>query len=205
MKLLIVAATEKEIGPFLQQAPPVQADVLITGVGMVATAYHLGKKISEQNYDLILNVGIAGTFDRNIPLGTLVNVTEDTLAELGAEDGEKWLSIEELGFGTSTYSSVSPLKHNHISALRVCRGITVNTVHGHTPSIQQILTRYPGVQIESMEGAAVFYAASQAKTPALQIRAISNYVELRNRETWDIPRAIQNLNSWLTDFIRSIA
>lgn len=203
MKPLIVAATEKEIAPFLQQGPPAQADVLITGVGMVATAYHVGHHIRDQHYDLILNVGIAGAFDRSIALGTVVHVVEDTLAELGAEDGENWLSIADLGFGKSSYTSPAPVTNKHVQALPTCHGITVNTVHGHEATIQQVLARYPDVQVESMEGAAVFYAAEQANIPALQIRAISNYVEQRNREWWDIPRAVQNLNNWLTDFIRS--
>jgi futalosine hydrolase len=58
-------------------------------------------------------------------------------------------------------------------------------------------------QIESMEGAAFFYACRQLNVPCLQIRAVSNYVEKRNRDNWHIGLAIKNLNkfamSWLTD------
>jgi futalosine hydrolase len=55
-----------------------------------------------------------------------------------------------------------------------------------------------------MEGAAVFYVAQQEKIPALQIRAISNLVEKRNKDNWDIPLAIKNLNEWLILFSSSL-
>jgi futalosine hydrolase len=38
----------------------------------------------------------------------------------------------------------------------------------------------------------------------LQIRSISNYVELRNKENWNIPLAINNLNIELEKIINSL-
>ncbi|MCY1528458.1 Futalosine hydrolase [compost metagenome] len=52
-----------------------------------------------------------------------------------------------------------------------------------------------------MEGAAVFYAAEQLHIPSAQIRCISNYVEKRNREKWEIGLAIANLNEWLVKYL----
>ena len=74
MKLLIVAATEAEIAPTLAHFNLIgnsfieseRFDVVITGVGMVATAIALGQRLNE-NYNLVLNVGIAGSFAKNIP------------------------------------------------------------------------------------------------------------------------------------------
>jgi len=54
---------------------------------------------------------------------------------------------------------------------------------------------------ESMEGAAFFYACKQAGVPCLQIRAVSNYVEKRNRDAWQIGLAIKNLNSFAAEFL----
>ncbi|MNV96073.1 hypothetical protein D3C71_1910350 [compost metagenome] len=48
-----------------------------------------------------------------------------------------------------------------------------------------------------MEGAAVFYAADKMTIPVIEIRGISNYVERRNRATWNIPLAIMNSNKAL--------
>ncbi len=56
--------------------------------------------------------------------------------------------------------------------------------------------------MESMEGAAVFYAALRFNTPCVQIRAVSNFVEPRNRESWEIGKALTALGIVLAD-IRS--
>jgi len=200
MKILTIAATEGEIAPFLRspagQAP--ETDVLVTGVGMVATAFALGKRLATHRYDLLLNVGIAGSFDRSIPLGDVVCVYQDTFAELGAEDGDDFLPSDELGLGEHTFEGVQQ-GHKGLDTLRKCRGITVNKVHGNDAAIAEIIRRL-NPQTESMEGAAVFYAAHQLALPALQVRAISNYVERRNRTSWEIATAVENLNHWLGAF-----
>ena len=45
-----------------------------------------------------------------------------------------------------------------------------------------------------MEGAAVFKVCKEMKVPCIQIRSISNKVERRNKENWDLDLAISNLN-----------
>ena len=206
MKTLIVAATEAEIAPTLAQfnlsgnsfIETEKFDVLITGVGMVATAFALGQKL-QQNYSLVLNVGIAGSFDKHISLGQVVNIVNDTFAELGAEDHEDFISLPQLGFGENSF------KNNTLYAtgLKTVSGITVNKVHGNAKSIEQTIKRYQPAT-ESMEGAAVFYACQKLNISALQIRSISNYVEPRNRANWQIGLAVKNLNDWLINFIEKL-
>lgn len=207
MKTLVVAATYQEIsGLFEHFNWPNEAfvqtkdlDVLITGVGMTATAFALGRYLSAA-YDLVLNLGIAGAFTQELALGQLVNITEDTFAELGAEDRDQFLTIDELGFGAGMYRNNNPQPHPLAAQLVSAKGITVNTVHGHKKTIAAIYERLQP-QTESMEGAAVFYACAQLSIPCLQVRAISNYVEERNKESWKIGLAIQNLNQWALNFL----
>ncbi|MCZ4224209.1 futalosine hydrolase [Pedobacter rhodius] len=203
MKTLVVAATKAEL-TFLYQHFNLQEgdfiedknfDVLITGVGMVATAFALGKHLSSK-YKLVLNLGIAGAFDRGLKLGSLVNITEDTFAELGAEDGEHFLTITDLGFGENTYKSNSNVNLN----LPEVSGITVNRVSGNEKNIRNLSERL-NPKTESMEGAAVLFACKQEKTDCLQVRSISNYVEPRNRDKWKIGLAIKNLNDWAIAFL----
>ncbi|MFN0290591.1 futalosine hydrolase [Pedobacter helvus] len=206
MKLLLVAATEAEIAATLAYfnlkasrfIETDKFDVLITGVGMVATAFALGQKL-HHNYSLVLNVGIAGSFYKEISLGELVNITQDTFAELGAEDDEKFISLPQLGFGKNEFSSLANTK----LTLRQVTGITVNKVHGNAHSIEKTIALYHP-QTESMEGAAVFYACAELGIPALQVRSISNYVETRNRENWQIALAVKNLNNWLIGFLKTM-
>jgi len=204
MEILVIAATAAEISPFLR-LPEQQRrgiDVLVTGVGMVATAFAVGGRLAAARYDLLVNVGIAGSFDRTIPLGEVVNVYQDTLAELGAADGELFADSEALGLAPHTFRNSPHLAGAVLDGLRTCKGITVNTVHGNPSAIAAIVQRLKP-DTESMEGAAVFYAAHQSGIPAVQVRAISNYVERRNKASWQIPLAIENLNRWLAAFAQT--
>lgn len=82
-------------------------------------------------------------------------------------------------------------------------GITVNTVHGNSDSIKKVVRRFHP-DIETMEGAAFFYACSQQKIPCLQIRAVSNYVAMRNKSAWNIPLAVKNLNETVIKILDEI-
>jgi len=203
MRVLVVAATEFEVGELSQESrvKNQDIDILITGVGMVATAFALGKHLASNQYDLAINLGIAGSFDRGIALGEVVEVVEDRFSELGAEDDKTFLTIDELGFGESVFRSTYDLPDSF--GLKKVSAATVNTVHGNEVNIQKLTSRI-NPQIESMEGAAFFYACKQAGVPSLQIRAVSNYVEKRDRDAWQIGLAIKNLNSFAVDLLKQI-
>ncbi len=213
MNILIVAATKEEVLPLLgkysfQKIENIYSyhdiDVLIAGVGMVAIAFAMGKNLHKK-YDLVLNAGIAGSFNKTIQIGDVVNVTEDIFSELGAEDGEEFLSIEEMGLGGSSKFEVrsSKFENSILDLLPKVKAITVNTVHGNDVSIKKITERLNS-DVETMEGAAFMYACEKINVPHVQIRAISNYVEKRDKSKWNIPLAITNLNNTLIQFIESL-
>jgi futalosine hydrolase len=84
------------------------------------------------------------------------------------------------------------VKNSVIDALETVSALTVNTAHGDEKSIEKIKTLF-NPQVESMEGAAFFYACLFEGITCSQIRTISNKVEKRNRDSWDIPLAVKNL------------
>jgi futalosine hydrolase len=176
VNILIVTATEGEIS-LLKSGPRGQhtLDVLVTGVGMVATAARTAQALGRGTYDLALNLGVCGSFDPAYAPGTVVHVTRDRISELGCEDGEEFLPIEQLGLGAE--GDV----------------ITVNTVHGSEQSIAAVLERFRP-EVESMEGAAFAYACDISDIAYAQVRAVSNIVERRNRKAWKLDVAIRNLN-----------
>ena len=45
-----------------------------------------------------------------------------------------------------------------------------------------------------MEGASVFKVCEEFNVPCMQIRSISNKVEKRSKNNWDLDLAIRNLN-----------
>jgi futalosine hydrolase len=64
---------------------------------MVFTTFYLSSILVNEKYDYAINVGVAGAIDKSIGLGEVVNVVQDYFYELGAEDGENWLDINDLG------------------------------------------------------------------------------------------------------------
>jgi len=206
MRLLIVAATESEVQSLKWEVESRTQDLtfLVTGVGMVATAFALGKHLATNKYDLAINLGIAGAFDRSIGLGEVVEIIEDTFAELGAEDDDGFITIDQLGFGTGTFKPTTTLSSfNKSIVMKTATATTINTVNGNEASIKKITERL-NPQTESMEGAAFFYACNQMNIPCIQIRSVSNYVEKRNRDTWKIGLAIKNLNTFALGFLKQL-
>lgn len=220
MNILIVSATHFEVKPlldFLDIQYPVNGlndgnkkikdhyiKVLITGIGMVNTAFMMGKFIDNQ-YELILNVGVCGAFNKTLNLGDLVNITTDVLSELGAEDGNDFLTYDQLNLaGEYIFKDSSNQHHyNAINTLKQVKGITVNTIHGNENSIAKAEKLFKA-DVESMEGAAFFSSCDDFNGDYFQIRAISNYVEKRDKSKWQMPLAITNLNDFVIKFINEI-
>jgi futalosine hydrolase len=223
MNILIVAATSLEIDPLLKKLEKEKElfqnltryrfddlvlDVLITGVGMVATAYWTGKVLANYKYDAAINAGICGSFNRDLVLGEVVNVISDMFPETGAESGEYFLSLldlkllerDEFPFKDGKLVNNSMFKSDTISGLKPVSGVTVNTVHGNSRSIARFRERFEA-DVESMEGASFFYSCFQENVRCLQLRAISNYVEPRDTSQWKIGEAIRNMNLALMNIL----
>jgi futalosine hydrolase len=200
MRLVVVAATPDEVPDFRGLAhgsrwPAHDIDLLVTGAGMVATAARLSRALAVNRYDLALNLGVCGSFDPALPPATVVHVVSDRIAELGAEDHDAFLTIDELGLlrgDDVQLVNTTPPAVEALSRLPPVRGITVNTVHGRADSIAAIVERlHP--QIETMEGAAFMYACRIAGVPFAQVRAVSNMVVPRDRGAWRMEQAIASL------------
>ncbi len=220
MKILLVAATPPETAIIrtklrieMQQNSlgsahfgSYQIDLLHTGIGMVNTAYQLGAYLAKKEPELAINLGIAGSFDRNLSLGEVVEVRTEIFAELGAQDGSRFLSLKEMDFPLLTLKDQTLYTHLHTPHsspfdLPELLGITVNTVHGDTESIARTSHRW-SPDIETMEGGAFFHAFLQKNTPFYQIRGISNYVEKRDKSKWNIPIALKNVQEYLLKILK---
>tara|TARA_B100001758_G_C18405894_1_gene612048 strand:- start:2459 stop:3037 length:579 start_codon:yes stop_codon:yes gene_type:complete len=192
MKILLLAASSDEIIKeyFLNY------EILISGIGMVNTTYAITRHLSANSYDLVINMGVAGCFDSFLKIGDVVEVIEDTLSEIGFEDGLKFEQFSDFDI-RSTFTVEGK------TSLQKVKGITVNKVHGNEDSIAKIVRRLRP-DIESMEGAAVFKVCKEFAIPCIQLRAISNKVERRNKENWNLPLAIKNLNRTVQQVISDL-
>jgi futalosine hydrolase len=212
VRILIVSATAAEVDPAVKETRHHHdIDRLVTGVGMVATAARCAQALARQRYDVALNLGVCGSFDRALPPGTVVHVVTDRIAELGAEDGGRFLTIHDLQlldedeppFRGGRLSNDAPPVNAALSGLPAVHAVTVNTVHGDERSIDAVVRRFQP-QVESMEGAAFMYACLVQGVRFAQVRAVSNIVERRNRGAWTLKEAIDNLGAAAADIIRTL-
>ena len=90
-----------------------------------------------------------------------------------------------------------------IESLPKVNGITVNTVHGNKDSIAKVVKKF-NPTVESMEGAAFMQCCDWTGLKHVQLRAVSNYVEVRNKDNWNIPLAIKNLNNTLINILETL-
>ena len=208
MKILVIAATDIELKPFLKAKH--SCDILITGVGIAATVYQLQKKIGQKKYDYIIQAGIAGTFDKTLGLGKTVIVKKDCFGDLGMEENGKFSTLFDNGFlkkNTSPYSNgwlVNANKKLKQFSLPIVSAVTVQKVSDSKKQTKQLIETFQPT-IESMEGAAFHYVCIQEKISFLQIRGISNHVGIRDKSTWKMKQAIENLNEELARVVLSLA
>lgn len=207
--LLITAATTYEVehltkGLSIEQGviTPIKPGVslLVTGVGAVPTAFYLTKILANEPNLSVVNIGVAGTYSKDIGLGSVVIVQRDTFADYGADDKGSFLSQFDLGLANpNTFPYQNGWMHwKHHDLFSVAdkyqrvTGITLAKASGSETVIKQLMERF-SPQIETMECASVFYVCLQLNVPFICIRSISNQVEPRNREQWNMPLAINNL------------
>jgi futalosine hydrolase len=215
MRVIITAATVGEWMPsFLQmntlytgESQRLKVQFHQSGVGMLATAVSLTKLVLEDKPDLIIQAGIAGTFDHTNQLGKLVVIKDETLGDMGVEEDGKWKDIFDLKLEKSSYHPFEKrklpnawLEKYNLLKLPEVSAVTVNEISTNPARIQQLIKKY-NPSTESMEGAALHYICRETNTPFIQIRALSNYIGERNKANWKIKEAIGNLNEGLLKYI----
>jgi futalosine hydrolase len=221
MKILIVSASSTEIKEirdkltFINKLSPnlsaykfgkLNIDLLITGYGSVFTTFYLTRTLQANSYDLAINAGVAGSFDYFLEQGFVVNVISDQFADVGFEDknefytlGEKeMLNEDSFPFTGEVMHTLGNYEIEEVDSLIPVKAITVNTIHTSQEKIQRLKNKYKA-EIETMDGAAFFYVCLMEKVPFLQIRSVSNFVEIRRVENWYLPLALKNLTRSLMD------
>jgi len=210
--ILVVAATAKEINPFIEltRAGDINnADILISGIGLTASTYHLAKQLALKKYDLVIQAGVAGCFDLRIPLGGVVAVKQDAIADQSVVELQKLKTLFDLKLvpqdqypykkGWLINPNKDVLKK---TKLKIVRGISVNQISTSKQMIKFYRDVFDPVT-ESMEGAALHYVCISENIPFVQLRSISNYIGERNKKKWDMMDSITNLNEVLIKTIKN--
>lgn len=207
---MITAATHAELQPAMEALVNLSdADIqfYVTGIGMLATAVSLTKIIMRQQPDLVIQIGIAGTFNNTLTLGKVIIIKADYIGDMGVEEDGVWKDIFDLNlieadsFPYTQKAIINPylLKLNNLKLDEV-DAITVNEISTNKQRIKQLQAKY-NATIESMEGAALHYVCKDLQVQFLQIRSISNYIGERDKTKWQMHLAITNLNETLIELI----
>ena len=215
MRVIITAATVAEWMPsFLEmnhlytgESQRLKVQFHQSGVGILAAAISITRMVYEEKPDLIIQAGIAGTFNKKMNLGKVVAVNNEMLGDTGVEEEGKWKDLFDLKLEKSSYHPFEKrklpnqhLKEYNLLGLPEVSSITVNEITSNKERIDQLIKKYEPV-IESMEGAALHYVCREMNIPFIQIRSISNYVGERDKTKWKMKEAIENLNQTLLKYV----
>lgn len=185
---------------------------LVTGVGSVASAWALKNWFAVNGKpDLAINAGIAGSYNEELNAGDIVMPYVDCFADAGIEDRENFITLFEAGL---TKANEFPYKDGHLYSdpayfnklkdiIKPVKAITLNTATGSETSKAKWMKKF-NPDIETMEGATFFYICTLEEIPFLAIRAISNKVEPRNRSSWNIALALNNLSEKLIEILLTL-
>lgn len=214
MNCLIAAATPIEIAPLLQELSKgiredMEIDMLITGIGLMASTYALQKQISIKRPDLIIQAGVGGCFNRKMPLGTVVAIGQDCVADQSVQELKKLKTLFDLQlvpadqFPFKKGWLVNPWKGFRGLGLPKVNAISVNEITTDPRRVQQYKKLFAPV-IESMEGAGLHYVCLMEQIPFLQLRSVSNYIAERNKKNWKLSEAVTQLNKALLQVLQKL-
>lgn len=226
-KILLVTATAFEVQPALAHygvsekwahrlgvagtvVETEALDVLISGVGQLQSAVHITSCLRAAQYDIVLQAGLAGSFSPQYPKCSIVTVSEEVLADLGAESESGYLDIADMGLLSLNQPpfTAGVLKNPHQNFLEqtrlpCVRSATVNRTLSDPRSIGWVAGRY-APDVVNMEGAALFHACLTVGVPFLELRAVSDLVGPRDKAAWDIPGAVRALNEHVVRVVEGL-
>lgn len=212
MNCLIIAATPLELSPLLTNLHDHKGkdiDVLITGIGLTATTYSLMKQLQIKRPDCIIQAGVGGSFDHNFPLGSVVAVKQEAIADQSVIELNKLKTLFDLKL---VPQNQFPFKNGWLTnnsellkktKLKKVKGISVNEITTNRQKVNFYKETFNPV-VESMEGAALHYVCLMEKIPFIQLRAISNYIAERNKKNWNMKESIINLNHQLIGLLENL-
>ena len=189
--------------------------LLHTGIGSVNAAHALTCQLEEQLPDLVIQFGIGGAYvPTGLPIRSVVLATEEIYGDVGVVTPEGWKPADEIGIplvhGDPPHFNRFPLDSQLVAtAAKICGVrcgpfITVSQCSGvqadrRCPSM---LASMHCVKAWKVPPPPIFVLYTSV--PFLEIRGISNLVEDRQPDRWDIPGAADAAQSALIKIISNM-
>ncbi|MFM8591845.1 MAG: hypothetical protein ACKOA3_02985 [Sphingomonadales bacterium] len=214
MNCLVVAATPLEIAPLIEQLPTAipknrEVDILITGIGLIATTYALQRQFNIKRPDLVIQAGVGGCFDKRMALGAVMAIKQDCVADQSVVELKKLKTLFDLQLVPANQFPYkkgwlrNPWKGLRTLGIRSVSAISVNEITTDPRRVLLYKKLFAPV-IESMEGAALHYVCLQEQVPFLQLRSVSNYIAERNKKNWNMHKAVAELNNTLLNVLNGL-
>ncbi|MBM3280107.1 MAG: futalosine hydrolase [Candidatus Handelsmanbacteria bacterium] len=176
------------------------------GIGAVNTAHALTCALQALQPGLVLQAGVGGAYPgAGLGIGDVALASAENYGDLGVRTPDGWQPAEVIGIPVLqqerpffNHFPVDPdLLARAEAALRgglkgvgLCHGpfVTVQECSGLASLGAERAARFSGV-CENMEGAAAAHLCRLYQIPFIEVRGISNLVEDRRRESWNLPLA----------------
>jgi len=185
MKLLVIFPTQTE-AQFFSHPDAITA---IGGVGLSATAYSVTKLISLHQPDWILMAGIAGVYPHSKwKIGDVVVVERECEADLGFFTQSGFAHLADLNIAMD-FQVTKWWSCPHVSQLK---GILPLVSSNSMNAAMAPFINTEDVDIENMEGAAFFQVCLAEQRKFLELRSISNIVEIGD-DNWNMEGSIRAL------------
>ncbi len=216
MRVIITAATNLELDGCAKKASQVfkksklKISFHATGIGMLASGVKLTQLATTHKPDLMIQMGIAGSYSKTEPLGKVIVVASESIADLGVRENGTFKDLFETVFHKENEAPFKKRKliNQGIKKVNLLKsdsaaGVTINEITTSPKRIKEIIEAHNPV-LESMEGAALHYVGGITKTPFIQIRAVSNYVGERNKAKWKLKESIDQLEAYVLTYLATL-
>jgi futalosine hydrolase len=196
--------------------------LLHSGIGKINAASAVTALLETIEPEAVIVTGCAGAYpESGLAVGDLVLASEEILADEGVITPQGFIDFSALGFPLLEHGG--PLMEQRfpadpqlvaeaqpfIEAAAIAAGaklatgplVTVSTCSGTDQAAQAMVQRTGGI-CENMEGAAVAQICRLYEVPFFELRGISNLVENRNLERWDLPAGAKIAQRALMAFLK---
>ncbi len=191
------------------------------GMGKANAAHAAALLLIKYKIDALIIFGVGGAYPSSgAGIGDIALATEELAGDEGVITPEGFKDTEYIGIPLIQIQKEQPARYNRFPAsgkllsvaqkallhakmpgrIHAGKFVTVSTCTGTTARAKELEERYHAL-CENMEGAAAALVAELHGVPWIEVRGISNIVEDRDLKKWDIPRAAQNVQQAVLQFL----
>jgi len=179
----------------------------VCGFGPIASGIRTAQLLAEFQPSSCLLVGIAGTYQSSLAIGSAYEFCEIACYGIGAGSGPEFTSSSKMGWRQWPEKLIESLAGDVLqlpsskSTSRRFQLLTVCAASGNEQDVTQRLRLHPSAVAEDMEAFAVALACLSSKVPLTIIRGISNQAGDREQSRWAVKPAIEAACQLATTFL----